>query len=820
MKYRDFTISIQAASEGGYQVRVTSPAGEGTSRFELPFDADEVLRVLAALGQTVRSAERDVVVQPSPPRPPTEIGQQLFESLFTGAARDLFQASLGMVEADRDDPHGLRLKLQFDPTNPEVAKLASLPWELMYRPGTQDYLNLSSSTPLVRYLEVGKPHDATPQSDVLRVLVVMASPEGEAPLDLHKEVELIRTSWASRPGVEVDFLENATKKSLRGKLGQSDHPYHVLHFMGHGGFDPKTGTGVLLLEDEEGKAVHVDGKTLRVILDGTSMRLVVLNACNTARVTDRPGADPFAGVATSLVQDGFTAVVAMQFPISDEAAVEFAGEFYPRLARSAPIDEAVAEGRKAILIARPSSLEWATPVLFMRSRDGILINIVAKPGEVSPPIPPVIEPRPVDLPPVAPKPGPEPVAPPAARSAAHPATQPPTQPTGAPTTREAGPPPAAPVTPLPPSVPPSPRPAWQKAALFGGVPVAALLAFLFWPHASAPASLQMLQLEPSTAGTLDTAMAALELKDDAGIVIDDADRLAAYEATWTSSDTSVATVTSSGSTQEGHLTAQVLALRPGTARISGSIGDLKDSRILTVVLSDASRVAARRAYDGVKALAGDSTAQDTAVVAAYRTLLQEHGFALEGDRDGAQKAMTDLALAIQAFSVADSTDGAERPFRERLATWSGFVDRFGSGRMGPTLGTARARLGGLNQILVSEVTADTVRTCADAQLRTGSGGYKYCTTSTTHFSRGPNVNVYVVYSSPKAGRLVGKRDGAQVWSYPVSRRTSPGHTYFAFAASDEGCREITVENDKGVLLWRTHVAVGSDDACPADSGGS
>ena len=49
--------------------------------------------------------------------------------------------------------------------------------------------------------------------------------------------------------------------------------------------------------------------------------------------------DPYAGVATTLVQLGVPAVVAMQFEISDRAAIVFAEELYANLiARRDPID--------------------------------------------------------------------------------------------------------------------------------------------------------------------------------------------------------------------------------------------------------------------------------------------------------------------------------------------------------------------------------------------------------------------------------------------------------------------------------------------------
>ena len=61
------------------------------------------------------------------------------------------------------------------------------------------------------------------------------------------------------------------------------------------------------------------------------------------------------------------AVVAMQFEISDEAAIVFAEELYTTLiGRQYPIDAAVSEARKAVF-TEVNEIEWATPVLFLRT---------------------------------------------------------------------------------------------------------------------------------------------------------------------------------------------------------------------------------------------------------------------------------------------------------------------------------------------------------------------------------------------------------------------------------------------------------------------
>jgi hypothetical protein len=66
-------------------------------------------------------------------------------------------------------------------------------------------------------------------------------------------------------------------------------------------------------------------------------------------------------------------VVAMQFEISDDAAITFATEFYSSMVDGFPVDAAVTEARKSI--REMSSVEWGTPVLYMRSPDGALFDL-------------------------------------------------------------------------------------------------------------------------------------------------------------------------------------------------------------------------------------------------------------------------------------------------------------------------------------------------------------------------------------------------------------------------------------------------------------
>jgi hypothetical protein len=170
--------------------------------------------------------------------------------------------------------------------------------------------------------------------------------------------------------VRLERLAEARLGALQRALRREE--YHILHFIGHGGFDPRTQDGVLVLCDEAGKGRRVTAEHLGTLLhDHRSLRLAVLNACEGSRASR---ADPLAGVAQTLVQQGVPAVIAMQFEITDEAAIIFSDEFYAATADGYPVDAALAAARKAIFAAG-NDIEWGTPVLYLRAPDGRLFSV-------------------------------------------------------------------------------------------------------------------------------------------------------------------------------------------------------------------------------------------------------------------------------------------------------------------------------------------------------------------------------------------------------------------------------------------------------------
>lgn len=364
LTYSNFDLVIERAGDAAYRARVTeSPAGQATSHFELPFSETDLEILMLRVGRRSHVLRRQ---DSSELQAIKTFGGTLFERVFSGEVRAVFRSSYDRVTQEEDG--GLRLRLRFLNT-PE---LADLPWEFLYYQELNRFLSLSTSTPLIRYIELPEAMRSFQVAPPLRVLVVISSPTDYESLNVEREWSNLNEALSNlikRQLVTLDRLDPPALRELRPKLRQV--PYHVFHFIGHGRFDSHAEDGELVLQNDYGRGKPVNGQRLGALLSGHhSLRLAILNACEGARGSRM---DPFAGVAQSLVQQGIPAVIAMQFEVTDEAAITFSHEFYLALTDGYLVDAALAEARCQIY-AQGNDLEWGTPVLYMRSPDGAIFS--------------------------------------------------------------------------------------------------------------------------------------------------------------------------------------------------------------------------------------------------------------------------------------------------------------------------------------------------------------------------------------------------------------------------------------------------------------
>jgi hypothetical protein len=351
--YLDFSLHIYPSPTRGdpFPVTVDAWSGAGSGQMLLDVRSLSLDAIIERLGNG--QIDHDDL---------HDLGTMLWQAVF--ASPEIERRYL-VCRAEAGTAKGIRIKL-----NIESPDLMVLPWEYLYDPELQTFPALSPRTPITRYTDPRQQEPPPLTFDPpLRILLVSAEPTDQGPIDTERERSQIVQAMAhlQRAGkVEIEPLEHATVRSLQTMLRR---PFHVLHYVGHGVSDERKHSGMLALEDQEGYQHAISAAQLQYLLRDTTIRLTVLNACMTAH-----GA---AGrsIARELMRAGLSATLAMQFAISNTSATTFAGEFYRTLADYWPVDAAVAEGRKAVMFATDLHvMDWGIPVLFMRTRDGILFR--------------------------------------------------------------------------------------------------------------------------------------------------------------------------------------------------------------------------------------------------------------------------------------------------------------------------------------------------------------------------------------------------------------------------------------------------------------
>jgi hypothetical protein len=355
--YLDFELTIEVLPND--QLRVTlvnSPVGSASVEVPNPITPAEAERILSILDGRTRVPRGEAA------RAARAFGEKLFSAVFSG---QIYAAYL--TSRSQAGERGLRIRLNLD----KAEGLYDLPWELLRDP-SGDYLTLSRQTPIIRYPRLINVRPVVEVSLPLRVLVMISSPKDQAALNVEAEWQTLQEATADlrqRGLLELERVDDAQLITLQRKL-RSGVSYQVFHYIGHATFDERSAVGMLAFEAPRTELTQpVSGEALaRELVEENSIRLVVLNACQGARQARN---DPFSGIASSIVARGVPAVVAMQFPITDDAARIFAHEFYRALSEGYPIEAAMAEARRAISSSL-NNLEWATPVLFLRAQSGVL----------------------------------------------------------------------------------------------------------------------------------------------------------------------------------------------------------------------------------------------------------------------------------------------------------------------------------------------------------------------------------------------------------------------------------------------------------------
>jgi hypothetical protein len=304
-------------------------------------------------------------------------GAFLYRMLFGGDVGAFFERKL----ANLQEGERLRVQLSFQE---QAADLASVPWEYLYYPDTETrrgfFFATSVNLVLSRYMPLTTARqNLAPAQGPLCMLIVSCKPKNLGPVLSESVIEAVQKLGERYP-FKIDILHKPTLESFLETL-QATKP-HVVHYIGHGNFDKTSGRGAiaLLTEDELSRWVEDREFTDYFLQMRQVPRLVFLHLCEGAANDFTAN---FGGLAPQLIRANIQAVVGMQYPISNRAAISFSRAFYRELIKGEPVDSAVQIGRWRITTEDPNaydSRDFGTPVLYMRSWDGVI-----QPAAESPP---------------------------------------------------------------------------------------------------------------------------------------------------------------------------------------------------------------------------------------------------------------------------------------------------------------------------------------------------------------------------------------------------------------------------------------------------
>ncbi len=299
----------------------------------------------------------------------------------------------------------------------EHPAILSLPWELL----CVDRKHLFHENPRIsirrRFSGAGGPRSLAKVKtrDRLRLLFVVSRPEDAAFIDPRSDPMAVMDALeAEEPGrVDVEFLRPATLDNLvkrleRKSIHRKKPAVDILHFDGHGVFDPDgrfhetawrnnhvvqtrirgesgANTGYLMFENVEGKKAPISAETLGNMFNNQSMGLVVLSACQSAKLGEE---EAMGCVAARLTHAGVPAVLAMTHTVLVDATRVLFGSFYEHLAYGQGVGESLDDARRHLYMhpergerqrGRDDRItlqlhDWFLPALYQAGKDVPLLT--------------------------------------------------------------------------------------------------------------------------------------------------------------------------------------------------------------------------------------------------------------------------------------------------------------------------------------------------------------------------------------------------------------------------------------------------------------
>ncbi len=337
----------------------------------------------------------------------------LYEESFNGAGR-LFKEAIGDVSTeDGEVSQLLRVALALEAGS---GPLAAWPWEYLYvpevlgDPNTGFFLLQRANFVLTRSLPLSARERVMNVSPPVKVLFVALSPRKMPRIEytrvLEQLVRLRDQDSNSRIDLHVLADEHGPDGQKYENLDESEEPRttwrsflatvdrfqpHVIHIVGHGRYvnpgsqansESDTG-GQLAFRKSDHTPSWISDQTLAAqLMDVRTLRLVFLQACESAEVGAGNPYQVISGLAQWLASRNIPAVVAMHFKVENLLANEFACTFYENMAQRQPIEVAMHAARRQLMSGDEGETGrggFGLPVLYLRGSGALLSPLESSP---------------------------------------------------------------------------------------------------------------------------------------------------------------------------------------------------------------------------------------------------------------------------------------------------------------------------------------------------------------------------------------------------------------------------------------------------------
>lgn len=302
-----------------------------------------------------------------------EWGEKLFQSVF---ADNTALENYHQVIAEGWDKCEIRIIS-------DNAKFLNIPWELLYDPNPERKYFLAQQSAGLYRSRPDSPRSKRKETKhkTFNILLIISRPYDEQDVQLRTIAKpMLGALETISDRIRLDILRPATFERLKQVLDEKPGFYHLVHFDGHGVYDPDAagfhhisgetkGQGFLVFHNQNGPPHFVPAEELGETLAKTP--LFVLNACQSAAQSSQ---DPYGSIAAALLNTGVEAVISMSYSIYALGAKAFMKGFYQCITSGKSISEAMTAGRTDMLNnrLRPSPqgkkplLDWPIPVLYQQ----------------------------------------------------------------------------------------------------------------------------------------------------------------------------------------------------------------------------------------------------------------------------------------------------------------------------------------------------------------------------------------------------------------------------------------------------------------------